>query len=491
MTEPCHLSAVEARRLIGRRKLSPVELLESCLARIRAANPAINAVVAIDEVRALADARGAERAVMRAQGLGELHGLPVGIKDLHPVAGLRSTWGSLLFKDFVPLEDDLMVANIRLAGANPFCKTNVPEFGAGGNSRNLVYGVTGNPFAPTLTAAGSSGGSAAALALDMMPLATGSDYGGSLRTPAGYCGVVGFRPSPGVVPNPDKIAGLIPWGVLGPMGRTVEDAYLLLRAMLDVHGGDPFSSGQAIDWPEVLLPADLAAIRAAISPDLGVCPVSKAIRAVFKERTRGLGDLFLAAEDTAPDFSGVHEIFEVHRGLAFVAGHQEKLARHRDLLDRNIIDNTERGLELTAAEIGRGFVEQTALTRRVDGFFDDFDVVITPTAAVSPFPHGELFVEAIDGTRMPTYMTWLAIAYAPTMALCCSAVIPCGLDAAGLPFGLQVFGPRGSDLTVLSVALALEQVFAGSAETRRPVPKVSAPLRSKAAAASKARKAPR
>ncbi|KAB2849010.1 MAG: amidase, partial [Hyphomicrobiaceae bacterium] len=214
MSEPCELPALEARRLIGLKKLSPVELLDSCLKRTAKVNKAVNAIVAMDEERSRKEAREAEAAVMRGDNLPLLHGLPVGVKDLEPVKGLRSTWGSLLFKDHVPAEDAPMVANVRRHGGNILCKTNTPEFGAGANTRNRVYGATGNPFDPKLTCAGSSGGSAVALALDMLPIATGSDYGGSLRTPAGFCGVVGFRPSPGVVPSSERIAGLLPWGVL-------------------------------------------------------------------------------------------------------------------------------------------------------------------------------------------------------------------------------------------------------------------------------------
>lgn len=471
-SEPCDLSAVAARRLIGAKKLSPVELLESCLKRTAATNPAVNAVVAQNEELARATAKSQEADVMAGNPLGLLHGLPVGIKDLEPVAGLRSTWGSLIFKDHVPAEDGANVANVRMAGANIFAKTNTPEFGAGANTRNRVYGATGNPFDPVLTAAGSSGGSAVALAVGQMPLATGSDYGGSLRTPAAYSGIAGFRPSVGVVPGPDRAAGLVPWGVLGPMGRSVEDAYLLFRAQVDENINDPFSTG-ILDLPEVLVPADLASLRIAITPDFGQAPVARAIRAVFADRMARLeawvGDL----EATHPDYSGLHDIFEVHRGVAFATLHQEKLAKHRDLLDRNVIDNTERGLKLTMAEIGRGFVEQHALTKRVNTFFDDWDVLIAPTAAVSPFPHEQLFVEEIDGERMPTYMRWLALAYAPTMALCCACSIPCGRDDKGLPFGVQVIGPRGSDLHVLQVSAALEAVFATEAETARPVPDVA------------------
>ncbi len=469
MTIPCDLTAVEARRLIGAKKLSPVELLESCLARTAETNGAINAVVAEDLGLARRTAKAQEAAVMQGERLGLLHGLPVGVKDLEPVKGLRSTWGSLLFKDHVPDADVAMVANVRAAGANIYAKTNTPEFGAGANTRNRVYGATGNPFDPLLTAAGSSGGSAAALAVGQFPLATGSDYGGSLRTPSAFCGVVGFRPSPGMVPAPDRAAGLIPWGVLGPMGRNVADAYLLLRAQVDHHAADPYSE-RRLELPAMLVPADLASVRAAISPDMGQCPVSKAIRAVFAKKSSAFAKHIGHTDAAHPDFSGLHEVFEIHRGITFVTAHQEKLKTHRELLDRNVTDNTERGLKLTMEEVGRGYVEQHKLMKRVLAFFTKFDVLITPTASVSPFPHAQLFVEEIDGVKMPTYMRWLALAYAPTMALCCAAAIPCGRDDKGLPFGIQIIGPRGSDLKVLGIALALEQAMAGDPETARAVP---------------------
>ncbi len=468
-SEPCDLTAVDARRLIGRKALSPVELVESCLKRTAETNRAVNAVVAQDEALARETARRQEAEVMAGEPLGPLHGLPVGIKDLEPVKGLRTTWGSLIFKDHVPTEDGANVFNVRDAGANIFAKTNTPEFGAGANTRNRVYGATGNPFDPTLTAAGSSGGSAVALALGQMPLATGSDYGGSLRTPAAFSGIVGFRPSPGVVPYPGREASLLPWGVSGPMGRTVADAYLLFRAQVDDNGDDPYSVA-AYDLDDVLVPADLADVRAAITVDFGQAPVARNIRAVFADRARRLAQWMHRADEAHPDYAGLHEIFEVHRGLAFVSQHQARLAKHRDVLDRNVIDNTERGLKLTASEIGRGMVEQGHLMKRVNAFFDDYDVIIAPTASVSPFPHSQLFVEEIDGEKMPTYMRWLALAYAPTMALCCACSIPCGRDDKGLPFGIQVVGRRGTDLLVLQVAAALEEVFAGDPETARPVP---------------------
>jgi Asp-tRNA(Asn)/Glu-tRNA(Gln) amidotransferase A subunit family amidase len=383
---------------------------------------------------------------------------------------LRTTWGSLLFKDHVPAADEFSVTNVRRAGGVILGKTNTPEFGAGSNTTNRVYGPTGNPFDPTKTSAGSSGGSAVALALGMVPLATGSDYGGSLRTPASFCGVVGFRPSPGTVPNVDRAASLVPFGVTGPMGRTVEDAHLLLRAQMGQDKRDPFSSADNARIPARLTGADLSRLRVAISPDLGCAPVDKAIANLFRARAEVFGSAFREVQERAPDFTNVHDIFEIHRCVHFVAAHRERLEKSRELLDRNVIDNTERGLKLTLPAVSWAHVEQTKLYKRFLAFFEEVDVLICPAASVSPFPHGQLFIEEINGEKMPTYMRWLAITYAPTMALACAAVLPCGVDQHGLPFGIQVIGRNGTDAFVLEVAHALEQVLSANKETARPVP---------------------
>jgi len=470
MTEPCDLSALEARHAIGQRQLSPVELLESCLARIEATNGAVNAMVAMDVDAARRRAAAIEQAVGRGEEVGLLAGLPIGVKDLHATAGLRTTHGSLLFKDNVPAADELSVARVRKAGGVILGKTNTPEFGAGANTVNRVYGATGNPFDPSRTPAGSSGGSAAALALGQVLLATGSDYGGSLRTPAAFCGVSGFRPSPGLVPGVDRAAGLSPFGVTGPMGRSIADAHLLLRAQVGPDKRDPFSSDHDRWLPGMLKGADLGKLRVAVSPDLGCAPVERRIAALFQERLGRFRHVFGEVQEQAPDFSGVHEAFETLRGVHFVAAHGERLEAARDKLDRNVVDNTERGLQLSLGDVARAHVEQTRLYKRVLAFFQEVDVLICPAASVSPFPHAQLFVEEIDGERMPTYMRWLAITYAPTMALCCAAAIPCGVDYAGLPFGLQVIGPNGRDALVLEAAHALEQVLAADKETARPLP---------------------
>ena len=471
MTGICELSALEARRLIGARKLSPVELLEACIARIEKVDASLNAITAMDVDGARKAARAAEADVKAGASLDLLHGLPIGVKDLEATAGLRTTYGSLLYKDNVPEADQLSVTNVRDAGGVILCKTNVPEFGFGANTKNRVFGPTGNPFDPKLTCAGSSGGSAVALSVGMVPLATGSDYGGSLRTPSAFCGVVGFRPSPGLVPSIDKPAGLMPWSVLGPMGRSVADAHLLLLAQMDIDKRDPFSSDDITRIPDALTGLDPAAVRVAFSTDLGCCPVDKDIAKVFRKKVARFKGVFAEAQDRDPDFGpDIHEVFEVLRGLAAVAAHRERLEKHRDQLGPNVIDNTERGLKYSLADVAWAQVEQARIMKRFMGLFDEVDVVIAPAASVSPFPHDELYVKEINGEKMPTYMRWLSIAYAPTMAMACSICLPCGLDHKGMPFGIQVMGPLGTDAVVLEVAYALEQVLAADKETARPLP---------------------
>jgi Asp-tRNA(Asn)/Glu-tRNA(Gln) amidotransferase A subunit family amidase len=271
------LSAIELRRRIGTKDISPVELLEACIQQIEAINPAVNAICATAYKRARAEAKAAEAAVLRGDDLGPLHGLPVGIKDLQDTEGLLTTHGSPLYRSHVPTADTASVALVRRAGAIVAAKTNVPEFGAGANSRNPVWGATGNPFNPTLNAGGSSGGSAAALATDMLPICTGSDTGGSLRIPAAVCGVVGFRPSPGLVPMDLRGLGWTPISVLGPMGRDVADTRLLFAAQIGVDDRDPLS--QPLDPREASVhrPVDLGRLRIAWTTDFGQCPVSTEI----------------------------------------------------------------------------------------------------------------------------------------------------------------------------------------------------------------------
>ena len=353
MTDPCDLDAVDARRLIGAKELSPVELLESCIDRIEAVNPTVNAVVATCYERARDEAKLAEQAVLDGDDLGLLHGLPIGIKDLTATEDLRTTYGSLLFADNVPARDERIVADIRAAGGIVIGKTNTPEFGAGANTRNKVYGATGNPFGPELTCGGSSGGSAVALATGMMPLASGSDYGGSLRTPASYCGVVGFRPTPGTVPAETRLVGLTPFPVQGPMGRTVADTALLMSAIVDDDRRDPFAGPMNHALLEPLEPADLSSLRVAYSEDLGTAAVDNDIRAIFRARMDALRPAFAQAENLDPDLGPVHDVFEILRRrllrgcLQRAVGEQPRHARpkhHREHGARTLLQRRRRRL---------------------------------------------------------------------------------------------------------------------------------------------------
>ncbi len=470
MTKPCDLSAVEARRLIGRKALSPVELVTSCITRIGETNSTLNAITAIDEDGALAVAKEAEDAVMRGDDLGILHGLPIGIKDLQATRGLRTTWGSLLYKDHVPEKDDPVVANVRSEGGIILAKTNTPEFGAGANTTNKVFGATGNPFDPDKTCGGSSGGSGVAVATGMVPLATGTDHGGSLRTPATFCGVVGFRPSPGLVPRTTRPVALLPMPVLGPMARSVEDAHLLLQAQLDLDKDDPFSSDDVMRIPDALSGVDLGSLKVAFSADLGCAPLDNDIRKIFESRTAAFAHMFAETHQRDPDLADVHEAFEIIRSIQFVAAHKERLENNRDQLGPNVINNTERGLSYSLPDVAWALKAQTDLYTRFRAFFDEADILICPAASVSPFPHAQLFVEEINGEKMPTYMRWLAMTYALTMALPSAVCLPCGVDHLGMPFGIQIVGPIGSDAFVLEVAFALEQALAANKETARPEP---------------------
>lgn len=475
MTELCDLSAIDARRLIGTKAISPVDLLENCITRIEAVNPALNAVVASDFDRARAEAKQAEADVRDGEDLGPLHGLPIGIKDLELAAGLTATFGSLLYKDYVPDTDQRSVAEIRHAGGIVFAKTNTPEFGAGANTTNRIYGATGNPFDPKLTCGGSSGGSAVALAAGMMPLASGSDYGGSLRIPAGFCGVVGFRPSPGRVPNETRAVGLNPYSVLGPMGRNVSDTALLLGVIADDDPRDPFSHAFDPALMDPLPEIDLASVRVAISEDLGVANIDNDIRQVFRSRVAGFRHVFASAEDRDPGFDDdLHEAFETIRATNYLAQHRERLETRRDELGPNIIANTERGLTYSAADVAWANNQQSRYYRNFIDMMREVDVLISPVNSVSPFPHDKLYMDEINGEKLPTYLRWLAPCYALTMILPAACSLPCGVDHKGMPFGLQVSGPNGSDRFILAVAAQLERVLATNSDTARPIPDIAA-----------------
>jgi Asp-tRNA(Asn)/Glu-tRNA(Gln) amidotransferase A subunit family amidase len=474
MDQLCDRSAVELRRLIGAKAISPVELLEDCLGRIAALNPRLNAITATCLERARGEARAAEHAVMAGAALGLLHGLPIGIKDLQETEGLVTTYGSPLFADYVPAADERMVAAVRRAGAIVVGKTNTPEFGAGANTFNAVYGPTRNPFDPARTCGGSSGGSAVALATGMLPLCTGSDTGGSLRIPAAFCGIVGFRPSPGLVPNERRTLGWSPISVAGPMGRTVADTMLLLAAQVSGDSADPLAG--PVDPGDFAAPGpvDLARLRVAVSTDLGSTPVDRRIRATLAERIALIASDFRACDWRDPDMAGADEAFAAIRAQNYLAGQRERYERHRDKLGAYVRANYEQGLAMSAQQVALAHATQTRIYRGLERFFRDHDILICPTVGVPPFPIEDGHVRAVEGRVLETYFSWLAPTYYLSLTGHPCVSIPCGLEPTGTPFALQICGPARSDTFVLSVAHALEQRFARDPRLARPKPDLAA-----------------
>lgn len=467
------MTAVELRRRIGAKDISPVELLEACLSHIEKINPAVNAVTATCFDRAREEAQKAEDAVMRGEELGLLHGLPTGIKDLIDTEGLLTTFGSPLYRDNVPERDDIMVARLRDEGAIVVCKTNVPEFGAGANSRNVVWGATGNPFDPLRNPGGSSGGSAAALACDMLPVCTGSDTGGSLRIPAALCGVVGFRQSPGVVPGERRAFGWTPISVVGAMGRTVADTCLLLSAQAGMDDIEPLSYPFDPHTFKVPEHVDLGSLRVAYTEDFGQCPVGQEIRQVFRNKVAEMRHLFRSCDEVSFDFGEADRCFDVIRAVGYVNRYRETYENDPDSLGPNIRENYELSANMTLADFAWAHTEQTQIFRRFQKTFQDYDLVLAPTTPVSPFPWSQLYLGELDGEPLRNYYHWLALTYFVTLVTNPAISIPCGTDEQGMPFGLQVIGRFRGDQKLLGATHAMELAFAEIDALKRPLPDLS------------------
>jgi amidase len=467
------LPGIELRRLIHTKEVSPVEVLESCLARTESLNPAINAITATSFARARKEAAAAEKAVMAGEATGALHGLPFGVKDLQATAGVLTTYGSPIHRNNVPENDSVQVARVRRAGGIMIGKTNTPEFGAGANTRNPVWGATGNPFDPMRTCGGSSGGSAAALAVDMVPICTGSDTGGSLRIPAAFCGIVGFRPSPGMVPAENRTLGWTPISVLGPMARNVPDTRLLFESQIGADPGDPLSFPQSAKSVAAKRPVDLANLRVAWSADFGTGIVSKLIREAFATKLAAMRSHFQVCDELDIDFGEAERCFDVIRAVNFLETFGDIYDREPDLLGPNVRANVEIGRNMSLGDFAWAHGEQTRLFRRFQKVYENYDVILAPTVAVSPFPWETLYLEEIDGRKLNTYYHWLAMAWLITLTTNPALSLPCGTDADGLPFGLQIIGRFRGDFEVLDIAEAMEKAFAGSPELARPLPDIT------------------
>ncbi|GAA3445815.1 amidase [Planomonospora venezuelensis] len=459
-----YLTAVEMQELLRTRQVSAVELLDSHLRRIEETNPEVNAIVTLVAERAMDEARAADRDLAGGVWRGPLHGLPVAHKDLADTAGIRTTYGSRLFAGHVPERDALIVRRMREAGAITIGKTNTPEFGTGSHTVNEVFGATRNPYDLSRSAGGSSGGAAAALACGMVPLADGSDMGGSLRNPASFCNVVGLRPTPGRVPSPTPTAAWFTLGVSGPMARTVEDLTLLMSVVAGFDATSPLSIAESgAVFTESLDLLDLAGLRIAWSPDLGGLPVD----AETAEATAGapavLAGLGARVEQVDLDLSDAEEAFRTYRAWYYLLSFGDL---PQEELGENVRWNVERGRAVTGADLARAERLRSGLYQRMSGFFDAYDFLLAPVSQVPPFPVDAPYVSEINGEALPDYLAWMRSAYWISVLHAPAASVPCGFTRGGLPVGVQIVGRPFADLRVLRLAYAFERATGHG--SRRP-----------------------
>jgi amidase len=461
----CSISATEAVGLLRRGEVSSRELVQAALERIDRVDPALNALPTLCSERALEHAG-------RVSPEAPLAGLPLAVKDLTDVAGVRSTQGSPIFADHVPERSDLMVERLEQRGGVVLAKSNTPEFGAGGNTFNEVFGETRNPWDTSRTCGGSSGGSAAALASGQIWLATGSDLGGSLRTPAGFCGVVGMRPSPGRVAHGPSERPFGTLSVEGPMARTVADVALMLDAMCGQHPQDPLSlEAPSRPFAEAAASPALPA-RVAYSADLGISPVAAEVREACDRAAASLAAAGAEVEVAHPDLGEAPEVFQVLRAAGFVADLGPLLETHRDQLKPDVIWNIEQGQRLTTERIGWAERARGVVYQRMAAFLERHQLLLCPTACVAPFDVAVRWVREVDGVSFDNYVEWLRITSTITLTSCPVIALPCGFTDDGLPIGLQVVGrPRG-EWALLRAAAALEQVF--GVASRLPIEPVGA-----------------
>ncbi|MGY4477879.1 amidase [Bradyrhizobium sp. USDA 3364] len=437
--------------------VTPLDLLDVLEQRIAEVDGKVNALPTLCFDRARTHARALMQKPVGERGL--LAGLPVPIKDLTAVSGVLTTLGSPIFKDNVPAKSDILVERLEQNGGVIYAKSNTPEFGAGANTFNEVFGPTRNPWDTSRSAAGSSGGAAAALASGTAWLAHGSDMGGSLRNPASFCGIVGLRPSIGRVAQTPKFGVDRTLGQQGPMARNVEDLALLLDAMSGEHAADPLSL-------PVLPTSFLSAARAgnkperiAYSPDLGITAVDPEVKAVTRKAAERFAEAGAIVEEASPDFSEAHECFHVLRAFDFAISKAELLRTKRNLLKPEVIWNIEEGLKLTVEKLERAEAQRVAITARALEFFGRYDLLLAPATIVAPFPVEHRYVAECDGKKFDNYVEWLGIVYAITLACCPALSLPCGFTASGLPVGLQMIAKPRAEAQLLAGAKVLEDIL--------------------------------
>jgi amidase len=456
-SEICYLSAAELLRRMRRKDLSAREVLAAHVAQIDRVNPQVNAIVTLVAEQASEQAQRADESAARGRFLGPLHGLPIAHKDLHETKGIRTTFGSPIFKDYVPNFSTLMIERIQQAGAITIGKTNTPEFGAGSQTFNPIFGATRNPWDLSKTCGGSSGGAAVALACGMLPIADGSDVGGSLRNPASFCSVVGFRTSPGRVPNVPSRSAWNTLNVVGPMARTVEDVAVFLSV---IAGPDP-RAPLSIQEPGARFGRGLGrstkGLRIGWCADFAGVPFDRRVRDAVNAQRKNFEALGCITEDADPDFSGADESFKALRALNFYQQIGAALGPHRDLMKKTVIEEIERGSCLTGPEIAEAELQRSRLFARLGEFMQNFDFLVLPTVQVPPFDLKQEYVTEIEGVRMESYIDWMRSCYFISLTTLPAISVPAGFTPEGLPVGLQIVGRHQDDWGVLQMAHAFEQ----------------------------------
>ena len=449
------LDAVRAVELLKSGDVSPVELVDAAAARIEAVNGPVNAVVT-------PCLEAAREAALNVDADTPLAGLPIVVKDLNEVAGVRTTYGSPIYADNVPARDDVVVDTLKRHGAIVLGKANTPEFGAGANTFNEVFGKTRNPWNTAMTCGGSSGGSAVAVATGMSWMATGNDLGGSLRTPASFCSVVGLRPSMGRVATGNGLFSQDGYQTLvaeGPIARTVADVALMLDAQTGPHPADP----KSLPFPETPFLRSAseprAPARVGYTPNLGVGPMDPQVDRICSAAAARFAEAGAAVDPACPDFSGAMDIFQTLRAALFATIAEPLLEKHREALKPEMVWQVEKGLAIGSGEVGRASVARAQIYERVARWFENYDLLALPAATVPPFDVDIRYIEEVDGHRFDNYVDWIYITYVITLTGCPAISVPCGFTDDGLPVGIQLVGRPGGDAELLAYAAKLEEIL--------------------------------
>ena len=462
----CFMTATEMAASIRAGDLSAREIIGAHLARIDSINPKVNAIVTLHAEQALIAAKAADEAQVHGATLGPLHGLPVAHKDLLLTKGMRTTFGSKIHEHFVPAENSLIVERQQQAGAISLGKTNTPEFGAGSQTFNTVFGVTRNPYDLSKTCGGSSGGSAVALATGMVALSDGTDMFGSLRCPANYTNIVGLRPSIGRVPQIPELDGWDSLSVSGPMARTVKDIALHLSVMAGPDARDPLSLSEDGARFRAPLERNLKGVRIAFSPNMGGLPIDRQVSGVIEAQRQVFQEMGCIVEDACPDFRDAHEVAMTLRTHSFDLRLGPVMDQHPGIMKNTIVRDIEAGRKLSGSQLARTQKLRTALFQRLHRFMQTYEFVVFPVNQVPPFPIEQEYVTEIDGVKMENYIDWVRSLYYVTATTHPAISVPCGFTEAGLPVGMQIVGRHRGEFDLLQIAYAFEQ--ATNAGLRRP-----------------------